>query len=120
MRAWSGTIAFENRETDDGRLIAANALVWPNLPIPLIDPDTREPLGRVNEITREGDTIRATGEWTEDEEEIGLAVHIDSGEADFRQVGGVMVVTSGRIHAVATSENPSWPDARMDPTGERA
>lgn len=120
MKAWSGTLAFENRETDDGRLIAANALVWPVLPIALLDGETRKPLGRVNEITRDGDTIRATGEWSEDEEEIGLAIEVGSMEADFRMVGGVMVVTSGRIHAVATSENPSWPDARMDPTEPEA
>lgn len=120
MKAWSGTLAFENRETDDGRLIAANALVWPVLPVALLDGDSRSVLGRVTEITREGETIRARGEWSEDAEEIGLAIEVVGGEADFREVGGVMVVTSGRISAVATSENPSWPEARMDPTGGEA
>ncbi|QDH93127.1 hypothetical protein QDA02_gp38 [Microbacterium phage Margaery] len=120
MKAWSGTLAFEDRETDDGRMIAAGALVWPVLPIALLDGDSRKPLGRVTEITREGNTIRATGEWSEDEEEIGLAIEIGSVEADFRMAGSVMVVGGGRIFAVATSENPSWPEARMDPSGERA
>ncbi|QDH93315.1 hypothetical protein QC999_gp35 [Microbacterium phage Cressida] len=116
MSAWSGTIAVEGRPTDDGRMLMPGRITWPDLPMPLREPDHGEEIGTVQTITREGDLLRATGTWNEAPEEIGLAINILGGESQFATDGAVMVVTGGRIAGVYTSENPAWPEARMDPT----
>ncbi|QDH91654.1 hypothetical protein QDA01_gp35 [Microbacterium phage Cinna] len=115
MKPWSGTIAVEGRPTDDGRMLTPGAVTWGDLPRPLLNPDTGLALGQVDTITREGDLLRATGSWTEEDEEVGLAIALVSAEADFQGVGAVMVVTAGVIQGVYVSESPAWPECRMDP-----
>lgn len=69
LAQWTGPIGFENRRTGDGRMIEAGALVW-DTPIPLMwAPENMgahqgaQVVGRINEITREGDALMASGDF---------------------------------------------------------
>jgi hypothetical protein len=69
LAQWTGPIGFENRRTGDGRMIEAGALVW-DTPIPLMwAPQNMgahqgaQVVGRINEITRDGDALMASGDF---------------------------------------------------------
>ena len=73
---WEGVIAVEGTPTGDGRLMERGSLRWGDLPIPLRDAPTDEGehrgavvVGRILDIWREGQEIRARGDFDLDSEE---------------------------------------------------
>lgn len=70
MSRWSGIIAQENVPTGDGRMLAPDSLQFDQLPVPFRwvrsdvgAHDGAEVVGRVLEVWREGDDIRASGDF---------------------------------------------------------
>lgn len=69
LAQWSGPIGYENRRTGDGRMIEGGALVW-DTPIPLMwAPENMgahqgaQVVGRITEITRDGEALIASGDF---------------------------------------------------------
>lgn len=70
---WNGVLAVEGVTTGDGREFAPDSLTWRDLPIPLrwnrVDSHGGEPrteavnVGRIDSITREGNQLKATGQF---------------------------------------------------------
>lgn len=67
---WEGVLVVENAETGDGRMFAANALSWPQLPVPLLyqkvtshggDTDESVNVGRIDEMWRDGNKVMGRG-----------------------------------------------------------
>lgn len=70
---WNGVLAVEGVTTGDGREFAPDSLTWRDLPIPLrwnrVDSHGGEPrteavnVGRIDSITRDGNQLKATGQF---------------------------------------------------------
>lgn len=132
--AWEGVLAVEGIPTGDGRKIAAGALRWENLPLPLVF-DVEEmdhsgmTVGTVDEIRREGASIVGSGHFSESsnadvaavverakellrEEAIGVSVDLDDVVVDEEDQEN-MTVTSARIRGLAIVDIPAFIQAEV-------
>lgn len=102
-RKWKGVICVEGVQTGDGRIIAAGALTWPELPIPLgllplqqhgdgMGNPGGPVIGTIAAIAREGSRIVAEGE-IDDTDEMGAEVcrKMDEGLAPLGAEYGVSI-----------------------------
>lgn len=98
-------IAYEGRETTDGRLISVNALYWKDLPLPvfkMVDNfvGSLQRVGQIVDLRRDGEgRVLAT---TDIEIPVGMVLSLDgAGPADFvwEESDSKLVCTSMRIAA---------------------
>lgn len=112
---WTGIIAVEGEPTGDGRLIAAGALTWPDHPLPLTHEIDGETIGTVEEISRDGDLIRASGTIKDASygyiHSVGVSLTDPQAEGDFD--GSFSVVTKAEIREVAIVASAAWADAQI-------
>lgn len=117
MAEWTGPIAYLNRPTGDGRELAApEELDTRDLPLPLIA--TGGPVGSVERVFIDGDTVRAEGSI--DDGVLAPGQNTPVGVDVDNLVRGAAcsgVFTEWRLCAVhvylGADERPAWPDAHI-------
>lgn len=135
-RTWSGTVAFFDRLTSDGRMLSMSELWTRDLPLPLVMVGaiawTDEIVGTVDTVGREGDAITASGTIDLDEaqltnarltarlldgEQVGVGITLFGITTREGIVKGSYGETTGRdfvdgqLSSVHIHDNQAWPDA---------
>lgn len=103
-RPWAGVIAVEGWPSNDGRMIEPGTLVW-KTPVPLIAVAGWRIVGRVDEIVRHGELIRASGVLFEevDDSDVSAVVHVTGVVLD-RKRNDIALFTAASVRAVALVE----------------
>jgi hypothetical protein len=142
IRNWSGTLAFLNRRTEDGRMLVMPELATRELPIPLTMVGAvawhDEFVGAVESVGRDGDTITGSGTIDLDAARllnpelaerllaggrvgVGIALFgTTTKEAIVRGAPDALtgqVFTEGTLVGLHIHDNQAWPDAviTLDP-----
>lgn len=121
---WSGVIAMESVETNDGRIAAIDSLHWPNLPVRLVEyPDPKHgqmdftgmaEIGTVETVERDGKYIRATG--TLDREPVHTGLEMGVHNMTHHMEHGTLVVDAADLWYVAVGARPVWPECVIEVT----
>jgi hypothetical protein len=144
---FSAVLVIEGEQTTDGRKIAANALTWRTLPLPLTNAeDTGDDhygavIGKIDAIHRHGSDVVGEGEFDlgsqagiEAARLVGqqvkrwVSIDLEIIQADMTKVDPncdddlefcdyLMVVTEGRIMGAAMCAFPAFPSAVIVPSG---
>jgi hypothetical protein len=118
-RNWTGVIALEGEQTDDGRLLAPGSLTWDALPLPLQQRSgadkSAELVGTIEAIERVGSEIHASGRIRGRESgqtaSIGIEVDAASWDATIHRDGpSLQRLVSGRLRAAMVDGAPAWGD----------
>ena len=122
MTEWTGTIAYLDRETEDGRTLATprTALDTRPMPLPLIG-SSGESLGTVARVFIDGDELKAEGTTREGFLRPGqrLPVGVDVDRIGPDPEDGVF--TEWRlcaVHAYTDDRSPAWPGVHIRLKGE--
>lgn len=109
---WRGIIGFEGVPATDGRRIDPDGVAW-DLPVILRDAESADQIGTIDSIERRPDgALIASGTTVVNLlEGEGLAMSIDL--ADATAIGGAVVLRSGRLRYVYTTQDPAWLEARV-------
>lgn len=98
LAAWEGTLIVEGSPTGDGRMFEPNSLRWDDLPIPLgwarEDGQGHEGsvvVGRITEIWRDGQAIRARGDFDLGSDDGREAARLVAGDDSGPIMNGVSV-----------------------------
>lgn len=131
---WSGPIVFEGVATGDGRTIAEDALVWRDLPIPLMFSKSNEgghfgsvPAGRIARLEPRTDgSIWGFGYFDSgadgqelkrmlDEQTIrGISVDLSDVDYDYDFENDLLTFTKAEIMGATATPFPAFKNARMD------
>lgn len=128
MRRWSGTVAFLNTETVDGRILKMDTLPSRHLPLVLLGPGKTAVcvqdwavIGGVDDVLIEGNEVRASGWINLDQveetlwarltkgEPVGAAIDVDgitTNEAPGQDLPRVF--TQATLTTVRVGDNPAW------------
>ena len=100
-QSWAGVIAVEGWPTNDGRMIEPGVLVW-RTPVPLIAVAGWRIIGRVDEIVRHGELIRASGVLFEEvgDSDVSAVAHLTGVTLD-RKRSDIALFTAASVRAVA-------------------
>lgn len=134
----SGVIVIEGEPTGDDRMIEAGALTWDTLPIPIIfdreDSDhTGMTVGRITDISRQGNDIVASGELSDSEDAetqaavlrvtelleegaVGVSIALDNESAEIRVSAEAVEQIEEEIEAIEEGE---LPDIETDDEGRQ-
>ena len=141
---WTATLVVEGEPTSDGRMIAAGAVGWRELPLTLMAQTTTAPghdgavvAGRIDEITREGNVIVARGIFDDSDTGAEISRMVASGVlrgvsvdmavdewdlADDSVDGGLIdsgiIIRRGTILGATITPFPAFAQATISPDAE--
>jgi hypothetical protein len=124
---WAATLMREGETLPDGRRCEPGSIEWPELPLPLVTTFQAgelgmEPIGRIDEVWRDGDLIRARGVADRDMTGDGAGMEVsierytlsselfDLAAADDLKIA----ITKATLRAVCVIATPAYAGARFE------